>query len=191
MPGAEAFARAFDTGQELLGRNGDVGLFPFAGKAIVAHVARAIGKGLTKIAEQRNSPAAIGFGQLQHGVELEVGRPPVKAFLVGGKRLDLIDVPIGIEQQALRPHAVPPGAPDFLVIALDALGQIIVKHETDVRFVDPHPERDGRHNDPDLIPGKLFLVPGPLGFGQARMIRAGGETLRTQRRAKLIDLSRG
>ena len=103
-------------------------------------------------------------------------------FLLVDEVLHLVDIAhsCNSSRQCGR-QAVPPGAPDFLVIALDALGQVVVQHEADVGFVDPHAEGDGRHDDLDVIPDEQFLVALALLIRQSGMVGADGKALLGQR----------
>ena len=66
-----------------------------------------------------------------------------------------------------------------------------MKHETDIRLVDPHAKCNGGHNDLHVIFGEQFLILAPFRFRQARMIRTDGKPLIFQYRGKLIHLSAG
>jgi len=94
----------------------------------------------------------------------------------GVPRLDEVtqfgNIPIAVQQQAVGGQIIPSGAPDFLVIAFDTLGQVIMNDETHVGFVDTHPKCDGCYNDLDIIPDKGFLVGVALGIIQPGVIRA-------------------
>ena len=100
VQGAETFARAFDTGQELLGGDGNVRFLPFALQAVIAHAAGLAGEGFPEIGEKRQASTDLGFSEAHHGVELQLGGPPVVPRLTVDKGLNLIDIGIGIEQQA-------------------------------------------------------------------------------------------
>ncbi len=62
------------------------------------------------------------------------------------------------KQQALARQTVAPGAPGFLVVALDVLRQIVVNDEADVRLVDAHAEGDRRADDVHFVAQKELLV---------------------------------
>ncbi len=77
------------------------------------------------------------------------------------------------------------GAADLLVVPLERRGERGVDHGADVRLVDPHPERDRRHDDVELpreegaLDGLSLLgvEPGVVGRGAARRAELGGERL--------------
>ena len=53
-------------------------------------------------------------------------------------------------------------------------------HEADVGLVDPHPEGDRRHHDPDLVKNERFLDPLPLLRRQPRVVGGRGDAARAQ-----------
>ena len=53
--------------------------------------------------------------------------------------------------------SIPSGSPGFLVISLDAAGDLKVDHEADIGSIDPHPERVGCHHDVRRSAEKLVL----------------------------------
>src|SRR5690606_301019 len=56
--------------------------------------------------------------------------------------------------------AVAAGAARLLVVALEALGQVEVRHEANVGLVDAHAERDGGYHDHPVLAQETFLVAG-------------------------------
>ena len=62
------------------------------------------------------------------------------------KFFQLLDIFVAVIGNALAFLSVPTGAAGFLIIALYALGDVIVNHEADVRLVNAHTEGDGGHN---------------------------------------------
>ena len=54
-------------------------------------------------------------------------------------------------------RAVAAGAADFLVVALDVFGQVVVNHPAHVALVDAHAEGDGGHDHLQVVLQKGFL----------------------------------
>ena len=67
--------------------------------------------------------------------------------------------------------AVTAGAAGFLIIALYALGDVIVDDETDVLLVYAHAKGDGGNNHVYLLHQELILVIGPCLCVQTGMVR--------------------
>ena len=91
-----------------------------------------------------------------------------------------------VAQPVREPHRgrepVTPRAARLLVVALDALGQVQVGDEAHVRFVDPHPERNGRDDDDALLPHEPHLGVVAHRGVQPRVVRQGGDTVVVQPR---------
>ena len=58
------------------------------------------------------------------------------------------------KQHAFARQAVAPGAAGFLIVALQILWQIVMHDETDVRFVNSHPEGNGRRDHAHVVAQK-------------------------------------
>ena len=69
------------------------------------------------------------------------------------------------QQQAFARQTVAAGAAGFLIITFDVFRQIVVDHETHVRFVDAHAEGDGGANHARLVAEKCFLIFRPVARG--------------------------
>ena len=79
-----------------------------------------------------------------------------------------------VERKALAFSAVAPGAPGLLIVALEALGHIVVDYVAHVGFVDAHAECNGSHDYVDLLQQECVLVGGAGGGIHAGMV---GESL--------------
>ena len=88
-------------------------------------------------------------------------------------------------------QAVAAGAPDLLVVALDAFGQVVMHHEAHIGLVDAHPEGDRRHDDLDIIPDEGFLVAAALIILQPGMVGADGIAFAGEGFAQFIHLPPG
>ena len=77
-----------------------------------------------------------------------------------------------------RRLSVAAAAARFLEIRLRAVRQVVVHHETHVRFVDTHPESIGADHDTRLSPLPRFLPLRPLEVAQSGMVERGRDSLR-------------
>ena len=103
-------------------------------------------------------------------------------------RGDGADVLAGHQQQAVGAQAIPAGAADLLVIAFDALRQIMMNDEAHVGFVDPHAKGDGGDHDGRLIAHEQALVLTPGGVVQARMVGERAVAVPVQLRGQGVHL---
>ena len=78
--------------------------------------------------------------------------------LVGKELIEFLDVLLAVEGYAAALAAVAAGAAGFLIIALKALGDVVVDDEAHVGLVDAHAEGDGGHDDINLLHEELVLV---------------------------------
>src|SRR5688572_16332566 len=109
-------------------------------------------------------------------------------LLLADKVVDLGDIRITVEEQAVGRQTVASGAADFLIVTFDALRQIEVNDKTYIGFVDAHAERDRGNDDLYIVANEGFLIPPPLRIVQACMIRTNRIPLRGERRSKIIHL---
>ena len=146
----------------------------FLAEVVEQHLAAAARR--FAVGEQRGQPlrfedflafAGAGFGDarvLQRDVLHAVGHPGFGRF------------------------AVAPGAAGFLVVGLDALGQVEVGDETDIGLVDAHAEGDGGAHDQAFLAQEAALVGGAFGSGQAGVVGQGGIALGRQPFGGFLDL---
>ena len=171
MTGAKLFVGAFDAGEELLRVDSDVAQRRRGGGAVVAVGAGIGGDGFAEVVKQR-LPAAgpLIFRKTDDRIQmLDSNALFTPAFLLD-EIIQLGDVRVAVEQQAVRRQAIPPGAPDLLVVALDAFRQVEVDHKADVGLVDPHAKGDRRYHDLGIVANKGFLVPPPLRIFEPGMV---------------------
>src|SRR5690606_19115502 len=142
---------------------------------------------LAEVPQQLDTPARDGLAEGEHRIEVGA-RIPLE--LVG--TLAAIDEAAEVHEvaQAVRHprggrQTITTGSPGLLVVALDALGQVQVRDEPDVRLVDAHPERDRRDDDDPVLPEEALLMRRTHTRVESRVVR--------QRAHALIDqpLSRG
>ena len=111
-------------------------------------------------------------------------------FLIN-KILDLADIPVPEQQQAMGRQTVPAGPPYFLVVVVNAFRQIIMDDKTDVGLVNPHAESDGRHDDPDIIPAEEILIFCPLCVRKPGVVGPHGITFPVEKGMQVICLLTG
>ena len=169
--GPEAMTGAHRAGQELLRLDAAVeGLRRTQAIVAVAAGARIV---LAEVRQKRRTPTA---GDLAPGHQRLQPRPLHPFVLLAGFGIiHHLPQPHHILQTVGHPRlggfAVAPRASGLLVVGLDALGQIAMRHETHVRLVDAHSEGDGGDHDNALGSLKPRLAAPPLIRGQARVVR--------------------
>ena len=109
----------------------------------------------TEVVEQNATTANLRFGVFLHAVELLGVDISLAAFVYKFAECD--DVLEIVEQHRFRGEAVTARAPDFLIKALDALGEIVMDNVTDVALVDAHAECDCRAHDIDVVIDEILL----------------------------------
>ena len=67
-----------------------------------------------------------------------------------------------VDQHALGLEAVAPGAAGLLLVVLERLRGAGVHDEAHVGSIDPHPERDRRHDDVGVLVEERVLIPAAL-----------------------------
>ena len=72
--------------------------------------------------------------------------------------LEFMDVLVVVESDAVSFAAVTTCTTSLLIVAFEALRDVVVNHETDVGLVDAHSESDSRHDDVDLLHQELILI---------------------------------
>jgi hypothetical protein len=188
MPGAKALTGAQGCRQRLLRRHRAI---PQQRRIETDIAVAARRRFLAKIVQQEYTPALRRFAIGEHAVELL----PLDAFLLGWRRrlLDHLSVdhhivePVG--HPGFRRVAVAPGAPGFLVIRFEALGQIEVGNEAHVGLVDPHPESNGGHHHQPVLAQESAAGGAGGRRPSARHGRARPSPLRVQPGRRFIDLA--
>ena len=80
------------------------------------------------------------------------------------------------ELEGLEAKAIATGASAFLIISLDALGQIEVNDKAHIRLIDAHAESNGGHHNNAVILQKTVLMAGAHLGGQTSVIGQGHQT---------------
>ena len=85
---------------------------------------------------------------------------------------------------AARGIAVAAGAARFLIVAFEALRQVVMNHPTHVRLVDAHSEGDGCDDHLYIVANERLLIVAP-GFGvQSRVIRKSADAVGLELRSQ-------
>ena len=138
---------------------------------VVAHAAVAGQIVLAEVVQEHSPAAHAGFG-VGDGVHQQLA-----AYLLLGDRLtlhellQLADVLVAVERDALGVLAVSAGPSGLLIIALDAFRDVVVDDKAHVGLVNAHPERYCRHDDLHVLHQEPVLILG-TGLGvQPGMVR--------------------
>ena len=115
--------------------------------------------GLSEVIEEKLPSAYRALCIGLHLFEKEGAHDPlvIRLILTMEELRHLIDVSIAVVSDAEPLAAVPPRATGLLVVALQALRDVVMDHEADVWLVDPHPEGYRRHDDIDALVEKRIL----------------------------------
>lgn len=157
-----------ENGNGTLGEVFHKGILPGrAAGAVVAHVV-ALGRVevLVEVLEHLHATAHVHDLAVLHHL-VDHGQLPVlllarllAVLLAGHHPLKQRHVGVRKEEIAVGGLPVAPGSSRFLVVALQALGQVLVDDKAHVGLVDAHTESDRGHDDLDfsLLPHRLDLV---------------------------------
>src|SRR5262245_43768452 len=106
-------------------------------------MAAACGVGLAKVSQQRTAPAFGGFRVAHQRIKAGGASGALRSGAIVNEPADHHGVDTAVEKETVGSHAIPSGAPNLLIVALDVLGQVVMQDKADVRLVDTHAERDG------------------------------------------------
>ena len=200
VPGAEALAavlvKAVDAAERLACRVGGVpgGRRVDAVVAVAAAVARLGAVGgvlhLAKVGQQADAPAVVRLGQREQGFELaDLAALEVLAGRALVDHAALIDhIGQAVGHPRIGGQAVAAGAASLLVVALDVLGQVQVRHEAHVGFVDAHAEGNrGHHDQPVFAQKSVLVVTAHIGV-EPRVVRQRADAFADQPGGGLVDL---
>ncbi len=127
-------------------------------QAVVAGTAVIFVIVLSEITEQQLSAAGIRLG-ICHCLHQKLFSDLLLGYrLALHELLKFLDVLVTVERNALTFASVSSGASGLLIIAFDALRNVVMDDETHVRLVDSHSKGDGGDNDVDLLHQKLVLI---------------------------------
>ena len=145
------------------------GIHPFSRMAAVVAVAAVlVGIVFAKVVQNVFAAAHARFG-IRHGFGHELlGHFLFGHGLIFEKFLQLHDVVLGIEGNATPFAAVATRPAGFLIVALNALGHIVVNHKTHIGLVNPHAKGNGGHNHVYFFHQEFVLI-----FGAGLRIQPG------------------
>ncbi len=121
-------------------------------------VAAVFGFVFVEVGEQDASAAAYGFCELHHAIQL-IGLDfcEFAVFNLGNDLSPNADVCIAVEEQGVCGQSVASGAADFLVVAFDVFGHVVMDDPADVGFVNPHAKGHGSTDDGYFVFEEGFL----------------------------------
>ena len=157
--------------------------------AVVAGAAVVLVVGLAEIVQQ-DAPAA----QTRLGVVFRLAQELAADLLLGEgfalhKLVELLEIQRAVERHTEALAAVSAGASGLLVVALQALGDVVVDDVAHIGLVDTHAEGDGGHDDVDALHDEVVLRLGPLCAVHAGMIRTRIDIVRTKHLGQLFHLT--
>ena len=188
MPGAEPAPGARHRAQRLL-RDYRTVVRLHAFEAIVA-VAASARVTLAKIREHHLAAASHSLAEAQHLRQLLLLEPLelLAALPLLDQLAQLHHLAEAVEEERRRGQSVAPRPARLLVVALYALRQVEVRDETDVRFVDAHPEGDGGADDEALLAQEACLVFATLRRVEPGVVGRGGDAFAAQEIRRLLRL---
>ncbi len=156
--------------------------------AVVAVAAVVLVVGLTEIVEQHLPAADIRLGvSLRFLKQLTANLFLVLAFVLH-EFLELLQVLRRIEGETDALTAIAAGATRLLIIALEALGNVVVDDEAHIGLVDTHTEGDGGHDDVDVLLEEVILRLRTFIGLQSGVVRRGLEAVELQLGRQLLHL---
>ena len=181
MGGAKAAAGAIHRRKGLAGRFSHV-LGAVGFEADIA-VAAGLGQAFAEVAEQHLAATGRGFGEGDQGIELAVFDRLLAGFGAGvvDEAAQLGHIARPMHHPGHGGQAIAAAPARFLVVGLQALGQVHMGHKTHIWFVDAHAKGDRGHHDHAAVTAEplqhgrapLGIEAGVIGQG----IKAGGGQL--------------
>ena len=188
MGGAEALARAIDSGERLLHQLGAVDRFGRlqAGVAIAAGLLQR----LAEIGQQHLAAAARGLAIADQSLELAALDLLLRFGRVRGfqELAQLGDVLQAVEHEGFGGQAVAAGPAGLLVVGFESLRRVEMDDEAHVRLVDAHAEGDRRDDHDAVILDEAVLMGRAHGLVEAGVIGQGGIAAFGQPGRGLLDL---
>src|ERR1039457_6836869 len=122
--------------------------------AVIARFTRT-GKGFIEVMQLDRAAAVVRFRVIQDLAQLLAGyalfvherSARIRIDLLFDEKFGRTNVGSAEEQGAVRRIPVASGAAGFLVVAFQALGQVVMNDPTDVRLIDAHSEGNGCDDD--------------------------------------------
>ena len=149
-------------------------------QAVVAVAAIGLVVILAEVAQDVQSAAGRTFGVGNHLLHQLAGHLLFGGVLVGEELVKLLNVLLAVEGDASSFASVAAGTSGFLIVALDAFGDVVVDDKAHVGFVDAHAESDGGHDDIHLLGEEFVLVFGSHFAVQSRVVGQGFDAVDDQ-----------
>ena len=109
-------------------------------------------------------------------------------ILVGEEFVEFLHVLFGVEGDALALAAVAPGTSRLLVVAFQALGDVVVDDKAHIGLVDAHAEGDGGDNHVHLFHQEFVLILGTQFVVQSGVVGEGLDAVELQQLGKVFHL---
>ena len=151
-------------------------------------VAAGLGQLLAEVAQQHAAAALHHLAVAEHGVQAPAARAAVQrvGLALGQHLAQQHHVLQAVAEPGVGGQAVAAGAAGLLVVGLERLRQVEVRHEPHVRLVDAHAEGDGRHHDQAVLAQEALLVHAAHLGAQARVVGQGGDAVVGKERRRLL-----
>ena len=120
-----------------------------------------------------------------------VGQLLLGDILVGKEFVEFLHVLLGVESNALSLSPVAAGAAGLLIVALQALGDVVVDDKTHIGLVNAHAKSDSGNNHIHLLHQELVLILGTHFVVQPRMIRQCLDAVELQQLGQVLHLLAG
>ena len=157
-------------------------------QAVVAHAAVLLWIVLSEIVQEHLAAALV---RLRIGDGLHEELTPyllLRYRLALHELLEFLDILVAVVCDALGILPVPACTPGLLIVSLDALRNVVMDDETDVRLVDTHAERNGGDDHVHILHQEAVLVLRPCPGIQSRMVRKSFYSVNIQKVRNLFHL---
>ena len=123
--------------------------------------------------EQKDPPTATGLHVPEGFLDQLLSDLLFGHRFVVQELLKLLNILVAVKGQAMSSCAISACTPCLLVIAFEALWNIVMDYESNIGLVDAHAEGDGGHHHIHLLHEECVLMPGAGGRIETRVIGQG------------------
>ena len=155
-------------------------------EAVVAVAAIVLVILLAEVVEQQFAAAYGALGVAGRGFEQLAPDVLLGYRLPLHELLELLEVVVGVERYAASLATVTAGAPRLLIVALEALGHVVVYHEAHVGLVDAHAEGYCGHYHVYPLHDEVVLRLAAGGCVHSGVVRRGGDVVGLQHGGELF-----
>ena len=163
----------------------------FGVQAVVAAAAIGLVVVFTEVAQQIEPPAHRRLGIAHHFLHQLVGQLLLGDILVGKELVEFLHILFGVEGNALSLSPITAGTTGLLVVALQALGNVVVDNKAHVGLVYAHAESDSGNNDIPLLHQELVLILGAHLVVQASVVGQSLDAVELQQLGQVLHLLAG